>query len=102
MELKQGVKLSGLKKQMVYALWVLENYLYPYSFIVTSGLDGKHSQGSLHYKGLALDVRTHHIPNEEKDFYAERIRKILGDNYDVILEDRDGLNEHLHIEWDPK
>ena len=26
----------------------------------------------------------------------------LGPDFDVVLEDKDGPNEHLHVEYDPK
>lgn len=69
--------------------------------MVTSICDGEHMAGSFHYKGLAVDIRTKGTGISRRLF--EGVRKALPANlYDVILEDKDGLNEHLHVEYDPK
>src|SRR3972149_1482312 len=35
-------------------------------FVVTSGRDGAHKQGSLHYSGNAVDIRTSHLFRDGK------------------------------------
>ena len=67
---------------------------------VTSGNDSKHKVGSKHYSDEALDIRTKNIAAPHT--FASAIRKRLGPDYDVILEDEEGPNEHLHLEFDPK
>jgi len=70
---------------------------------VTSITDGNHSDGSLHYKGLAVDLRTRHDkggaqwPDHVKECIASRLRLKLGDDYDVVVE-----GTHIHAEYDPK
>jgi len=67
-------------------------------FCITSVIDGKHRPNSLHYSGLAFDLRTRHLKTEDgvKNVAAE-IRGALGREYDVVVE-----KDHIHIEYDPK
>ena len=71
-----------------------------HDIVVTSGNDSKHKVGSKHYSDEALDIRTKNIAEPHK--FASTIRRRLGPDYDVILEDEEGPNEHLHCEFDPK
>lgn len=57
---------------------------------VTSIRDGNHSDGSLHYDGLAFDVR----PNDQ--ISTKAIKEVLGPDWDVVNE----VN-HVHCEYDP-
>lgn len=71
--------------------------------VVTSLNDGAHRQGSYHYTGDAVDLRSKNLPSSAakrnaRDLLASR----LGRDFDVILEDLGGGNEHVHLEWDPK
>ena len=61
--------------------------------IVTSGFDGKHSATSLHYKGLAVDLRTRDFTDE----WARYLRNALGSGWDVVVEP-----DHIHVELDRK
>lgn len=70
--------------------------------VITAGNNGKHMQNSKHYSGEALDFRTHHLTNEQCKALISEIRRRLGKDYDVILEDSGGPNEHGHAEYDPK
>jgi len=58
---------------------------------VTSLRDGNHSAGSLHYDGLAFDIRKH------INQLLPSIKTSLGDNWDVVYE-----SDHIHCEYDPK
>jgi len=70
--------------------------------MITSALDSIHKDGSAHYVGLGVDVRTKNFPDmETKQEFRFRVAQRLGDRYDVILEDLGGPNEHLHAELDP-
>lgn len=71
-------------------------------FTLTACLDGKHKQGSLHYKGLAVDIRSKHIADAQKDSVLASIKLALGPDYDVLLEARGEVNEHFHVEADKK
>jgi len=69
---------------------------------ITSSLDGQHMQGSLHYEGLAEDYRTKNLPKTLKHGMFNDVRNILGTDYQVIFEDENLPNEHLHVEYEPK
>lgn len=75
----------------------------PPDLVVTSGNDSTHSTHSLHYVNRALDFRARTFAHPgTKRVFMERLRARLGSDYDVILEDENGPNEHFHIEHDPK
>lgn len=97
MKLKDGVKLEGVQWQMFKAAIVAEAVFAKYGseLVITSACDGKHSRNSLHYKGLALDLRTWHVSGREQQVATE-LQRALGDEYDVVAE-----SDHIHLEWDP-
>lgn len=110
------IKLKDLQPQTVLAILIVNSYLqlqYPaYEHTITSINDGKHMDGSLHYKGCAVDFRTHDYFIQVKDVKDQRqsllfslrdnIKNILGGDFDVIIEDPNGPNEHMHVEYQPK
>lgn len=69
--------------------------------VVTSGNDGQHMPASKHYTNDALDFRTRHIERGLKLKLKTDALQRLGAGYQAILEDVEGDNEHLHIEYDP-
>lgn len=65
--------------------------------VITSARDGKHSWGSLHYYGYAVDLRTRYFADRGKKAGAllkERLRKV-SPYYDVVIHDT-----HIHVEYD--
>lgn len=107
--LKDGVKLDGLSPQILLAIVVADQLrnsmgwsIETLDTVVTSVCDGKHRKDSLHYKGRAVDLRTHDLTLAQKNRWASRLRGYLGKDFDVLLEGLGTPNEHLHIEWDPK
>ena len=70
--------------------------------IITSANDSTHSKRSLHYRGLALDFRTHNVPRDKVTGLVLAVKNALGSEFDVLLEDFKLPNEHLHIEHDPR
>ena len=68
--------------------------------LITSGRDGQHRIGSLHYEDKALDFRTKHLTTDDKRALVKRTKQRLGLEYDVLLEQEGKANEHLHVERD--
>lgn len=100
--LKHGVKLAGLKPQAVLAIHIAEGVFRNFGeeLVVTSCNDGKHSDTSLHYHGFAFDARSKELVCDKQELLKE-LRARLGAEFDVLLEDLGGNNEHYHIEYDP-
>ena len=99
MKLKEGVNPTGMKPEIMLAIQcaVMVYHKYGYDLTITSICDGAHNKNSLHYAGLAVDLRIRNITHEpmRREICAE-IRDNLGSNYDVILEPT-----HIHIEYQP-
>ena len=62
-----------------------------HDLFITSLRDGNHMAGSLHYDGLAFDMR------DNPKFQIHEIRAGLGFGWDVVPE-----IDHIHCEYDPK
>ncbi len=98
MNIKDGASVQGVQWQMFHAALVAEQVYKKFGAecVITAGTDGKHMEGSLHYKGCALDIRTWNVAGRELQVKVELQQK-LGKDYDVVLE-----KDHVHIEWDPR
>ena len=107
MEIKPGVKLLGIRPELLIGADVVESVFKSYGLeaVVTSAIDGKHKRASAHYSGRALDFRIRNISgyaeegNAARDVQAifQKIRQKAGENFDVVLE-----SNHIHFEYDPK
>lgn len=94
---KAGVKLAGIRAELVLA-FVVAIKLHPTGDVtITSCMDGKHGRGSKHYVGQALDLRIHNLAPDQRIEWRNSVALSLGVEYDVVLEE-----DHLHIEFDPK
>ena|SRR3990167_11277587 len=105
--LKIGVTITvtpQIDRILRYAALCYQSVMGPdFIVTVTAGSDGHHGEQSLHYKNLAVDLRTGHswspplmTPQEAKDIRDELALR-LGAGYDVVLE-----GDHIHAEYDPK
>lgn len=65
--------------------------------VITSGKDGTHKVGSLHYSDKALDFRSRGQSLPLQQLIATQVRERLGSDYDFIVE-----GDHFHGEYDPK
>jgi hypothetical protein len=103
---KVGVNLS-LRPEMARALPLIElahgDAYLPRGAFITSGDDGDHMDGSKHYEGLAVDLRTRDLTQPEIGRLVAALRKRLNGSaavdrpYNVVVE-----SDHLHVEYDPQ
>jgi hypothetical protein len=98
-KLKPGVRLTGIRPEILFALIAAERAYNRagHDLVVTSCVDSKHSRGSLHYSGAAVDLRTRDVPADVMQAIVAEIREALGTDFDVVLEP-----DHLHAEYQPK
>lgn len=68
--------------------------------VITSGAEGLHRDGSLHYRFRAFDMRNNNWSDGQRKEIPEALkRKFAALNYpvDVVVE-----RDHIHIEWDER
>lgn len=96
MKVKNGVQLAGLQLPMRLVLIIADRIYQDNGFelVVTSGLEGTHSPGSLHYYGYALDFRIFAMPLDKVRNVVFSLRQELGDSYQVIQHPT-----HIHVEY---
>jgi hypothetical protein len=97
MLLKPGVRVYGIRPEMVLALVAADRIWQRHGseLVVTSVMDGTHSRGSLHYAGCAVDLRTWHL--DDIAAAAQELREALGEDFDVVVE-----ASHVHLEYQAK
>lgn len=105
---KPDVKLEGVQREIFVAIGYVFGLLTVagYDCVITSLVDGQHNPGSLHAKGLAVDIRSRHIPDGERDKLFNEIRLTLRPcGYDVIEEGAHATAAttapHWHLEYQP-
>lgn len=99
MKIKDGANYQGLTMAMMQACEIIDRIFtrYDYICVLTSGKDGVHGEGSLHYEGRAGDFRTRQVTQENKQRIVSDCQRELGPEFEVILEDT-----HIHVEHDPQ
>ena len=96
MLIKAGVDISRLRPEIRKKLTRMAVIIYECNegeMVITSTYEGNHSEGSLHYANLAVDIRK----NTAKPLSVKEIRRELGRDYDVIE-----YETYVHVEYDPK
>lgn len=98
---KPNVDFRNMSSQVLLAIIVADQCNKNNETVITSISDSAagRAPNSLHNKGLAVDLRTKNNSNPEE--WRNAIAKILGQQFDVILEHKGKQNEHIHIEFDP-
>lgn len=102
MQLKPGVRLLGLRPELVVALIVADEIWRRHGadLVVTAVIDGVHKRASEHYSGCAADLRVHGVENLAEA--VDELQDALGGDFDVILESANTPNAHVHLEFQPK
>lgn len=96
MKIKSGVILNGLQTPMRKVLINAEAIWKELGqeLVITSGLEGTHSAGSLHYYGYAVDLRTRYFDLDQIDQAANALITKLGYGYTVVVHET-----HMHIHY---
>lgn len=93
---KDGVLLIGLqpvmRKVLIHAADIWEQL--GQELVVTSGLEGNHSVGSMHYYGYALDLRSRYFDEDQIDQAVNALQHRLGQLYVVLKE-----SDHIHVHF---
>ena len=99
MKIKEGANYEGMTPLMKNACAIIDAIFnrYDYVCVLTSGKDGVHGEGSLHYEGDAGDFRTRQVIPETRQKIVADCQRELGPDFEVILEDT-----HMHVERDPQ
>ncbi len=99
MKLKDGVELTGLRREIIGAFTVIDQVHQDMSSpqgeaTLTSTVEGLHSvKRSAHYSGDAVDVRVWDVDGQA---FADALAIELGVNFVVLFE-----NDHVHVHWGP-
>jgi len=101
---KEGVRIRGTCPEIVEGTMVVASVMNEagYDCTITSGVEGSHSETSLHYDGRARDFRSKHILTPLAMEYQVRERLAPLGDFDFVVEDFGEDNEHFHLEWQPK
>jgi hypothetical protein len=106
MKIKEGASLQGLDIRMRPVLIVANQIwrVHGQELVITSGTDGAHSAGSLHYYGRAVDLRIRDFDAQTVSLVFVALKKELDDlgnkyisYYDVVQH-----KTHIHAEYDPR
>jgi len=99
MRLKENSRYEGLRAEILLGVIIAKDCFEDrgYELILTEGTGGKHGRSSKHYIGMAVDIRTRHLPLGMSQDITNDLRKRLGTDFDVVLE-----SDHIHLEFDRK
>lgn len=82
--------------QKAWALYAALYRLTGNNPVITSGIRKPAEKYSLHEDGYAIDCRCRDVPSEIASQIVLTLRKVLGNDYDVIHYCKTG---HIHIEY---
>ena len=95
MTLKQGVRIGGIRPEIVLAMFIADGLRA--GLVITSVKEGQHAHKSLHYAGAAFDIRTRDWPPPEIGNFRDKLAAALGSSdFDVLIE-----KDHIHVEFQP-
>lgn len=93
------INLNGVCAPLSMALNTFDAIVSKYGVdtTITSANDGKHSYGSLHYIGHAVDLRIWGIEKELVDIKKQFLSRYPNNQFDFVIE-----KDHIHLEFQPK
>lgn len=100
MIIKKGASIKGLRPEVLVGLMIADqiyNEIGNQELVVTEGTGGKHGRGSLHYVGLAVDLRTRYFDVLTLQAVERHLKAKLNEEFDVVVEET-----HIHLEFQPK
>ena len=98
--IKDGVKFKRLTTPIlklintIISVWSYHDLSSP---TITSANDSKHMKSSLHYKDMAIDIRTKDLSKEQISNVFKSLEDTLGESFQCVLE-----SDHIHLEFDNK
>jgi hypothetical protein len=100
MKIKKGANIQGIDIRIRPILVAAERLWKEFGqqLVITCGTEGTHSARSLHYYGLALDLRINYFTLEQQTDIANLLRVRLQEidkHFDVVLH-----STHIHVEFD--
>jgi hypothetical protein len=101
---KATVRFRVITPALLYMLDVIEKLSREFfglpaeGLVITSGSDGTHMEGSKHYTGEAIDLRTKTLNPTLRSSLIATLRAQLGTQFTVLLEHAGEPLEHVHIQ----
>ena len=101
-EFDNRVKMCGMTPQIVLGLMVIEQVFkeHGYDCYGRSIVDGKHSKGSSHKRGMAIDVipiRGELLTDSVREVILRKVQDRLTPEFQFIDE-----KDHYHLQWKPQ
>ncbi len=99
LSIKTGVRVFGLRPEILLAVVVAEGIWREFGvdLVLTAGIDGAHVEGSFHYSGNAVDLRTNNLPTDQTGLVLGKLSDRLGADYFAQIE-----SDHIHVQFKPK
>ena len=104
LKLKPGVSLKGVKPEIVFGIisaLSIASSLGLGELVITACKDGQHKVGSLHYKCLAVDIRTNTMSTPVRLSFISKLKEALDTEFDIVDENVGTPGQHVHLEYDP-
>lgn len=96
MIIKPGVKVNGLRPEMIIVL-IVAGWIWAdrgQRVVLTEGTGAKHSLTSRHYIGFAVDLRTNYFSEAVANSVSRELQTALGKEYKVVLH-----KTHIHTQF---
>lgn len=100
------VSIKGFGNELLLALFIVDQVMKEQGqeAVITSGSEEttRHGKTSLHYDGDAVDISSKRFNKPNKVLGLCKVALGYNPDIDIILEYEGQVNEHFHMEWQPK